>query len=101
MQTNEIQEGSVVALLTETPQEAPWLARVKRVEGDAVRIVWLEGGYSTKWKAARIKVGRKMINLDDTVSRKCIILSGFRLNRNSKPDSNIAKLIQVTYASHF
>ena len=43
MQTIEIQEGSMVALLTEAPDDAPWLARVKKVEGDTVRLVWLEG----------------------------------------------------------
>lgn len=101
MQTIEIQEGSVVALLTETREEAPWLARVKEVEGDIVTLVWLEGGYTTKWKTARMKVGRRMVDWEDTVSRRSIILSGFRLNKNSKLDANIVKLIQDTYASCF
>ena len=101
MQTIEIQEGSVVALLTETPEEAPWLARVKEVEGDIVTLVWLEGGYTTKWKTARMKVGRRMVDWEDTVSRRSVTLSGFRLNNNSKLDANIVKLIQDTYASCF
>ena len=91
----------MVALLTETPEEAPWLARVKKVEGDTVRLVWLEGGYTTKWNTARIKVGRRMVDWEDTVSKSCIILSGFRFNKSSKLDINIVKLIQDTYASYF
>ena len=101
MQAIEIQEGSVVALLTETPDEAPWLARVKKVDRDTVRLVWLEGGYNTKWKTARIKVGRRMVDWEDTVSRTCIILSGFTFNKSSKLHTNTARLIQDTYASYF
>ena len=91
----------MAALLTETPEEAPWLARVKKVEGDIVRLVWLEGGYTTKWKTARMKVGRRMVDWEDTASRGSIILSGFSLNRHSKLDTNTVKLIQDTYAAHF
>ena len=48
----------MVALLTET-LDAPWLARVKKVESETIRLlVWLEGGYNSKWKIARTKVGR-------------------------------------------
>ena len=101
MQTIEVQEGSVVALLTEAPDEAPWLARVKKVEEDTVRLVWLEGGYNTKWKTARTKVGKRMVDWEDTVSRRCIILSGFRLNKSSKLNIKTVKLIQDTYASYF
>lgn len=91
----------MVALLTETLDEAPWLARVTKVERDTVRLVWLEGGYNTKWKAARIKVGRRMVDWEDAISRSCIILSGFRLNKSSKLDTNTVRLIQDTYASYF
>ena len=71
----------MVALLTETPEEAPWLGRVKKVEGDTIRLVWLEGDYTTKWKTARMKVGRRMVDWEDKVIRRSIILSGFRLNK--------------------
>ena len=91
----------MVALLTETPDEAPWLARVMKVERDTVSLVWLEGGYNTKWKTTRMKVGRRMVDWEDTVSRSCIILSGFRLNKSSKLDMNTVRLIQDTYASYF
>ena len=91
----------MVALLTETPEEAPWLASVKKVEGDTIRLIWLEGSYTTKWKTARIKVGRKIVDWEDAASRSSIILSGFRLTKNSKPDSSTVKLIQDTYATHF
>ena len=100
MQAIEIQEGSMVALLTET-LDAPWLARVKKVESETVRLVWLEGGYNSKWKIARTKVGRRMVDWEDTVSRSCVILSGFRLNKSSKLDVNTVRLIQDTYASYF
>ena len=46
MQAIEIQEGSMVALLTETLDNAPWLARVQKVESETVRLVWLEEGYN-------------------------------------------------------
>ena len=62
-----------------------------------MRLVWLEGGYTTKWKAARMKVGRRIVDWEDTVSGRCIILSGF--NMGSKLDINSRKLIQDTYAS--
>ena len=101
MQAIEIQEGSMVALLTETLDDAPWLARVKKVESETVRLVWLEGGYNSKWKIARTKVGRRMVDWEDTVSRSCVILSGFRLNKSSKLNVNTVKLVQNTYASYF
>ena len=101
MQGVEIQEGSVVALFTEIPEETPCLARVKKVDGNTVRLVWLEGSYTTKWKTARMKVGRRMVDWEHTANKSCIILSGFRLNKSSKLDINIVKLIKDTYASYF
>ena len=91
----------MVALLTEKEDEAPWLGRIKEVTSDTVRLVWLDGGYTTKWKTARTKVGRKMVDWEDTVSKKSIILSGFKLNENSKLDINTVRLIKDTYASYF
>ena len=91
----------MVALLTETLDEAPWLAKVKNVESDAVRLVWLEGGYNTKWRTAKVKVGRRIVDWGDTVSTTCIILSGLKLNKSSKLDIDTVRLIQDTYASYF
>ena len=91
----------MVAFLTGTLDDAPWLARVKKVESETVRLVWLEGGYNSKWKTARTKVGRRMVDWEDTISRSCVILSGFRLNKSSKLDLNTVRLIQDTYASYF
>ena len=61
MQTIEIQEGSMVALLTEAPDDAPWLARVKKVEGDTVRLVWLGWGYNTKWRQLGWRWGGELL----------------------------------------
>ena len=52
-----------------------------------MRLVWLEGGYTTKWKTARMKVGRRMVDWVDTV-RRSTIFSGLILNKNSKLDTN-------------
>ena len=101
MQAIEIQEGSIVALLTETLDEAPWLAKIKRVDEDTVTLVWLEGDYSKKWKTARVKVGRRAVDWEDRISKTSILLSGLKLNKSSKLGKDTVRLIQDTYSSYF
>lgn len=75
----ELKVGHLIALRTETEEEAPWIGKVTAVNTDDVRLVWLEGTYTGKWKVAKVRSGRKMIEWHDSVQRTCIMLYGFEL----------------------
>lgn len=96
-----LKEGLLVALLTETKEEAPWLGRVMKIDGDSITLVWLEGQYNTKWKPCKVKIRRRMVEWEDTVRKDSIILSGFSLNKNNKLDNNTVQLLKETYNSYF
>lgn len=87
----------MIALLTEALDDAPWLARIKNVESETVKLVWLEEATTASGRQQE----RRMVDWEDTISRSCVILSGFRLNDSNKLDKNTVRLIQDTYASYF
>ena len=94
-------EGEIVALLTETLEDAPWLGQVESVEGEELTILWMEGSYSSPWKVATICKGSKTLPWRDTVSVNTIILSGIYLTENSELTDDIVVLIKDTYSSYF
>ena len=55
-------EGDIVAILTETLEEAPWLAQVTKVEGRNLSIIWMEGSYTSSWKVATVRQGSKTVD---------------------------------------
>jgi len=98
------QEGQLVAVLTERLEDSPWLGKIKRVKldgTDSLRIVWLEGTYSSKWRAAKIKKRRKMVDWEDTIKAETIILSRFTLGKDSKLAKETVKLLKELYISYF
>ena len=59
IKTNVPQEGDIVAILTETLAEAPWLAQVTKVEGRNLSIIWMEGSY-TSWEGGYIPYAKEV-----------------------------------------
>ena len=97
-------EGQLVAVLTERLEDSPWLGKIKEVKLDgtgSLRIVWLEGTYSSKWRAAKIKKGRKMVDWEDTIKAETVILSRFSLGKDNRLAKETVKLLKELYISYF
>ncbi len=61
--------------------EAPWLGRCTGVGEGVLDVVWMEGGWRTQWKDARIRKGRKLIPRKDTISKDSTILYDIELRQ--------------------
>ena len=44
----ELKVGQLVALQTESLEEAPWIGKVKAIDTGNVELIWLEGSYTGK-----------------------------------------------------
>ena len=96
-----VEAGQLVAVLTESLSDAPWLGKVKEVYESNYKIVWMEGTYDSVWRQAAIKKGKKHIPWVDTIARETVILSGIKLNKDNKLSSNVVELLKETYSSYF
>ena len=94
-------EGQLVAVLTETLEEAPWLGKVERIEGGTISIVWMEGSYTSSWKPATICKRKKIVEWRDTVSVETVILSDITLTESSELTKDSVRLIKETYRTYF
>ena len=52
-----LQIGDLVALSTETLQDAPWIVQVTGTEGAKISIVWMEGDYNSSTHTLKSCVG--------------------------------------------
>ena len=75
----DLQSGHLVALRTESLQDAPWIAQVTGVEEDKISVVWMEGGYNKQWKVAKHRVRGKLVEWTDCVEKCTIVLYAFEL----------------------
>jgi len=73
--------GDLVALRTETLQDAPWIGRVTGMEGDKISLVWMEGDYNKQWKVTKHRFKGKLQEWTDCVDKCSIILYGFELTK--------------------
>ena len=83
-----LESGDLVALRTETLQDAPWIGQVTGMEGDKISVVWMEGDYNKQWKVAKHRFRGKLQEWTDCVDKCSVILYGFELtkaNRLRKP----------------
>ena len=80
----DLQSGHLVALRTESLQDAPWVARVTGLEGDKVSVVWMEGDYNKQWKVAKRRVKGKLVEWTDCVDKCTIILYAFELTKTDR-----------------
>ena len=94
-------EGQLVAVLTETLKEAPWLGKVERIEGKNLSIVWIEGSYNSSWKPATICKRKKIVEWRDTVPVETVILSDITLTENNELTKDSVRLIKDTYSTYF
>ena len=69
----------MIAVQTEVEVDAPGIAKVVDVYDHEVGIVWIEGSYSSQWKVAKVKNGKKVMDWNDKVSRESIVLCGLNL----------------------
>ena len=99
IKTNVLKEGDIVAILTETLEEAPWLAQVTKVEGRNLSIIWMEGSYTSLWKVATVRQGSKTLEWRDRVSVKTVVLSGISLTENKKLTTDLVSEIKDTYST--
>ena len=94
-------EGQLVAVLTETLEEAPWLGKVERIDGGNLSIVWMEGSYTSSWKPATIRKQKKIVEWRDTVPVETVILSDITLTENDELTKDSVRLIKDTYSTYF
>ena len=94
-------EGEIVAILTESLGDTPWLGQVEKAQGGDLSILWMEGSYSSAWKVATIRKGKKTLKWRDTVSVKTVILSGITLTENDELTKELVSFIKDTYSSYF
>ena len=73
--------GHLIAVRTESVEDAPWIARVIGIRGDKVQIAWMEGGYDMPWNILKVKVRRRMIEWRDSVAKCTIILYGYKAQK--------------------
>ena len=79
----------------------PWIGKVLSVLEMDVRIVWLDGGYSNKWRNAKIadpSDKRKKINWKDTVPKDSIILFDFQLTPTGHLRRKTIEHLQQSYS---
>ena len=92
------QPNQLVAVLTQRLEYSPWIGQIHEVcvEDDScyLKIVWLEGSYKSKWRPSKVKQGRKLVDLEDTINAETIILSRFTLGKDNKLAKDTVKLIK-------
>ena len=59
----------MIAVQTEVEADAPGIAKVVDVYDHEVGIVWMEGSYSSQWKVAKVKNGKKVMDWNDSFKR--------------------------------
>lgn len=101
IKTNVPKEGDIVAILTETLEEAPWLAQVTKTEGRNLSIIWMEGSYTSSWKVATVRQGKRTVEWRDRVSVNTVVLSGISLTVNNKLTTDLVSEIKYTYSTYF
>ena len=82
MQTYLIAADHLVALVAENSDNQPLLGQVLEIMETEVKIVWLEGDYSSSWKIAKYidpNNKRKKVEWTDVVTKQAIILFNFQL----------------------
>ena len=92
-----LQSGHLVAVLTESLQDAPWIAQVTEIEGDKVSVVWMEGDYNQQWKVAKHSVKGKLVEWRDVVEKHTIILYAFQLTKASKLRKTTVNALKSLY----
>lgn len=93
--------GDLIAVQTEVEADAPWIAKVVDVFDHEVGIVWMEGSYSSQWKVAKVKNGKKVVDWKDKVSRESIVLCGFDFTPSSRLKKKTVKELKELYSQYF
>ena len=92
--------GDLVAVRTDHIEGTPWIGKVIKVDGDKVKLVWMEGGYDKPWKVTKIQTRGRKVEWKDSVPLCSIILFGFELTKGGKLKHCTVKELKSSYAEY-
>ena len=84
-----------MAVFREESESDPWTGICTEVHDDSIRLSWLEGSYSTKWKPCKKRSWRQFVNWEDAVSKSSIILYDFELTKTHLKKSTVSHLKEI------
>ena len=95
-----LHSGNLVAVRTESPEDAPWIARVTGVQADTVEVVWMEGTYSKSWKVAKHVMNGKLVEWTDCIEKCTIILYDFKLTKAGRLRKTTVDALKSLYREY-